>query len=379
MSSLRPKDRNSLCRFTFADGRQCRTPRSPGHPRFCSDHARKDSQARAAKKLAKDLSYFFSGEYLSACDLSAALGRLIAAVARGDIKPRSARTLAYLSQTLVQTIHLAQDEYIHAFGPDSWRKAVRNSVRQNFDYRNPSPPPEPPPDQGPVVAGRNLSRPRQETGEARAPQAQPIEPPSNCHSERSEESACSESQAALSQSIPPAPQPTPSPRTPLPPTGAEFAQRVVASRNSSRPGREIAEDQTPHAVAGQNFSRPELPTSSGPRRETRDLPPLTTRPASATQTAPIDPVTPAHHTGGNRAPEPQPAEPPSNCHSERSKESAFLESQAAPSQILSAPQQTASPSPAKARPSPPKPTPTRDPRAVHFDHTYRLLVDGKPF
>src|SRR5712671_7083654 len=121
MSSLRPQDRKSLCRFTFADGRQCRTPRSPHHPYFCSDHARKDSQARAADQLASDLSYFFSGEYLSACDLSAALGRLIAGVARGDVKPRSARTLAYLAQTLVQTIHLAQHEYINALGTDSWR------------------------------------------------------------------------------------------------------------------------------------------------------------------------------------------------------------------------------------------------------------------
>jgi hypothetical protein len=32
MSSLRPQDRKSLCRFTFADGRQCRTPRSPAIP-----------------------------------------------------------------------------------------------------------------------------------------------------------------------------------------------------------------------------------------------------------------------------------------------------------------------------------------------------------
>ena len=97
MSSLRPQDRKSLCRFTFADGRQCRTPRSPHHPHFCSDHARKESQACAADKLALELSYFFSGEYLSACDLSAALGRLLPAVVCGDIKPRSARTLAYLS------------------------------------------------------------------------------------------------------------------------------------------------------------------------------------------------------------------------------------------------------------------------------------------
>ncbi len=93
MSSLRPQDRKSLCRFTFADGRQCRTPRSPHHPHFCSDHARKDSQARAADKLARELSYFFSGQYLSACDLGAALGRLLPAVVRGDIKPRSTRSL----------------------------------------------------------------------------------------------------------------------------------------------------------------------------------------------------------------------------------------------------------------------------------------------
>jgi hypothetical protein len=52
MSSLRPQERKSLCRFTFADGRQCRSPRSPHHPHFCSDHARKDSQACAADKLA---------------------------------------------------------------------------------------------------------------------------------------------------------------------------------------------------------------------------------------------------------------------------------------------------------------------------------------
>src|SRR5713226_116547 len=148
MSSLRPvgrsaatlnKDRKSLCRFTFADGRQCRTPRSPHHSHFCSDHARKDSQACAADKLALELSYLFSGEYLSACDLSAALGA------------------------------------------DSWSRTVRNSVHQNFDHRHASPPPEPSPDQAlqptpqpapsphtpmpptrneftqHVVAGRNLS------------------------------------------------------------------------------------------------------------------------------------------------------------------------------------------------------------------------------
>jgi hypothetical protein len=145
MSSLRLQDRVSLCRFTFSDGRRCRTPRFPNHPHFCSDHARKESQACAADKLAHDLAYFFSGQYLSACDLSAALGRLIAGVARGDIKPRAARTVAYLSQTLAQTIHLAEHEYINALGANSWRNAVSNSIHQNFDHCNSSTQPEPSP------------------------------------------------------------------------------------------------------------------------------------------------------------------------------------------------------------------------------------------
>src|SRR6266403_1549093 len=162
MSSLRPvgrsaatlvKDRVSLCRFTFADGRQSRTPRSPNHPHFCFDHARKESQARSANKLARELAYFFSGKYLSANDLSAALGCLVPAVVRGDIKPRTAGTVAYLAQTLVQTIHLAQHEYINAFGTTDWRDAIRGSVNQNLAHRNPPPPANPQP---PVVAALAL-------------------------------------------------------------------------------------------------------------------------------------------------------------------------------------------------------------------------------
>src|SRR5216684_7266677 len=75
MSSLNPKDRVSLCSFTFSDGRRCRTPRTRNNPRFCAYHAQKEARARTAQKLGKDLAYFFSGDYLSACDLSTALAR----------------------------------------------------------------------------------------------------------------------------------------------------------------------------------------------------------------------------------------------------------------------------------------------------------------
>jgi hypothetical protein len=148
VSSLTSKDRVSLCLFSFTDGRRCRTPRTGNHPHFCFYHAQKEARAQAADKLAKDLACFFSGDYLSACDLSTAMARLIPAVIRGDIKPRLARTVAYMVQTQLQAINLSQHEYINAFGTDGWRKAVRNSVNVNYDYRFP-PNPAPEPSEGP--------------------------------------------------------------------------------------------------------------------------------------------------------------------------------------------------------------------------------------
>ena len=94
------KDRSRLCAFTFADGRQCRTPRRSGHPHFFYFHAQKEGKARAAKQAGEAISSFFFSDYLSACDLSAALGRVFSAVAEGHIKPKAATALAYLGQTL---------------------------------------------------------------------------------------------------------------------------------------------------------------------------------------------------------------------------------------------------------------------------------------
>jgi len=276
MSSLSPKDRVSLCSFTFADGRRCRTPRISSHPHFCFYHAQKEARARAAETLGKDLDYFFSGDYLSACDLSTALGRLIPAVVRGDVKPKTAHTVAYLVQTLMQAIHLSKHEYINAFGTDDWRQSIRNSVKYNQDYRfPPDPKPEPP------APPQLQSAPPQAQAPTPAPTpvsaSQPPETPVNCHSERSrptfssafapanapacavEESASSESQPdrpSFSNSslvthhspFPQAPQTAPSPHTPLPATSAELVQQVMAGLpRSVRPGStgETGERQAP--------------------------------------------------------------------------------------------------------------------------------------
>src|SRR5258707_9784217 len=167
MSSLSAKDRVSLCSFTFSDGRRCRTPRTGKNPHFCFDHAQKEARARAAQKLGKDLAYFFSGDYLSACDLSTALARLIPDVVRGDVKPKTAHTVAYLVQTLMQAIHISQHEYCEAFSSDAWRKSVRNSVNGNYNYRFP---PDPKPDSAP------------EQSESPQPHPQPAQTSVNCHS-----------------------------------------------------------------------------------------------------------------------------------------------------------------------------------------------------
>jgi hypothetical protein len=183
MSSLSPKDRVSLCLFTFEDGRRCRTPRTGNHPHFCFYHAQKESRAQAADKLAKDLACFFSGDYLTANDLSTALSRLIPATIRGDIKPRLARTVAYMVQTQLQAIHLSQHEYINAFGTDGWRKAVRKSVNVNYDYRFPpdqnAAEAEPAPQQPAQTPAQSPARPATETsvGTARpTPTTQPSLP-----------------------------------------------------------------------------------------------------------------------------------------------------------------------------------------------------------
>src|ERR1700756_20877 len=143
MSTNRSKDRASLCSFTFADGRQCRMPRREGHPYLCAFHARKEAQSLAGQEAAEDIAYLLSGSFISACDLSSALGRLFSAVAQGQVKPKTASTLAYLSQSLVQTLPLAQHEYIQAYDTDTWRDTIRTSHEQSADHFAAHPEPVP--------------------------------------------------------------------------------------------------------------------------------------------------------------------------------------------------------------------------------------------
>ena len=137
--------RANVCLYTFADGRRCRTPRSPKHAYFCVSHARREALAQAAENFGQDLSYFFSGKYLSASDLTTALGRTIQAVAHGHIDTKTATAINQLSQTLRQTIPLAQHEYLKTFGENNWTSAVQSSVNENYKRLHPPATPSQPP------------------------------------------------------------------------------------------------------------------------------------------------------------------------------------------------------------------------------------------
>ena len=128
MSTIRSKDRASLCTFTFADGRRCRSPRCSSHPHLCYSHALKQSQASAGVAIGNRILNRLSGSYLSACDLTNALGQIFSGVAQGSIKRKTAGTLAYLGQTMVNSIQLAQAEYINAFSTNQWRNTIYSSV-----------------------------------------------------------------------------------------------------------------------------------------------------------------------------------------------------------------------------------------------------------
>lgn len=297
MPSLTAKHRISLCLFSYEDGRRCRTPRLSSHPHFCFYHAQKESQVQSSEKLASEIAYLFSGDYLSASDLSTALGRLIPAVVRGQLKPRLARTVAYMLQTQLQAIHLSQREYVNAFGADGWKKALRHSVTANHDYLHP-----------------------QSSESAPAADSEP---------------------ATESLQATPAPSAQPIPAVPPPPSAADSTQACHPER-SEGPRKDPTQSTTDVTHLGPAF-HPSSPAEAA-LNIARNL-----FPERPNATAP-------------NQPEPLIATPPTDP---------------AP------PTQTAQPAAEVAPPQPPRPPrriePIHDPYTTHFDSSYRLTIDGKPW
>jgi len=162
-----------LCAFTFADGRQCRTPRRSGHHHHCYYHAKKEAEALIAKQAGEDLASLFCGKVLCPSDFAAALGRVLSAVAGGSIKPKTAVSLALLGHTLNQSIKIAQDEYANAPGGNARHERVVSCLMLPA-------PPEPPSQVAPTLQSEHSAAP--EPNPQSAPQPVPLQVPNHLES-----------------------------------------------------------------------------------------------------------------------------------------------------------------------------------------------------
>jgi len=167
------KDRSRLCAFTFADGRQCRTPRRSGHQHLCYYHAKKEAQALIAKQTREDVVSLFCGKVLCAPDFAAALGRVLSAVARGHIKPKTAVSLALLGQTLNQSIKIAQNEYANAPGGNARPERVASGLLLPA-------PPEPPRQVAPTLRSEHSAA--SDPNHQSPPQPVPLQVPNHLES-----------------------------------------------------------------------------------------------------------------------------------------------------------------------------------------------------
>ena len=126
MSSNDSEDRESLCAFTFADGRRCRMPRPFSNSEYCHHHQRKLRHLREHDDTAHNIALPLIGEVIAPSSLNFAVARLFAAVAEGRIPPKTANTLTNLAKVLLKTIPNAQNEFLRALrDPACWDDVVR--------------------------------------------------------------------------------------------------------------------------------------------------------------------------------------------------------------------------------------------------------------
>jgi hypothetical protein len=134
-------DRTRVCTYTFENSSKCRIPLT-SHPYLCTFHARKDAEERATDEAVRDIAFHLSNRYISHCDLSAAIAQTITAVAYNHIPVRTAATIAYLTQNLVQSLAGAEKEFKDTFGIYAWRQTIAdnfNTPRPNNSAVQPAP------------------------------------------------------------------------------------------------------------------------------------------------------------------------------------------------------------------------------------------------
>lgn len=101
--SARPSRPRNRCQHVTTAGRRCRMLRAPGHPGLCFFHAEQNEQFINADEVAAELTTGV-GDFGAPIDINQALGNLFKLVARGRVPLREARTLAYISQQILNIV-----------------------------------------------------------------------------------------------------------------------------------------------------------------------------------------------------------------------------------------------------------------------------------
>lgn len=117
------------CVFAFADGRRCTMPAaSASDYGLCYFHHQQYIERLNKQHAGEQICRGLADDINTACDLSAAFTNLFRATALGYIKPKTAHTLTYLGNLMLQTHLLAKQEYESAFENDPWPDVVAGSI-----------------------------------------------------------------------------------------------------------------------------------------------------------------------------------------------------------------------------------------------------------
>ena len=147
MSSKTTRDRASLCSFLFADGRQCRMLKKNKSSEFCHFHQLHADQIDDAIEAGKRIASCLPSDFVTNTSLTASLSRLYSSVAAGDFDIKTARTLAYLAQIMIQTIPGTHRELGQSIGwknLDKLTEVCLTHVNPGFRLAPPQPaPPQP--------------------------------------------------------------------------------------------------------------------------------------------------------------------------------------------------------------------------------------------
>jgi hypothetical protein len=153
ISEVQSRENVSRCQFTFADGRQCKTP----PVQLCAHHAPK--QKRGAKGLS-DASALeaLCSDLTTATNINRALAQTFLLMAQGRISRKDAVAFGYLSQLLLQSVSGVRAEYVAANGYRQWENKLKTSLIANAGE---DPEPSPGGDSGPSGGGsENLEHTR---------------------------------------------------------------------------------------------------------------------------------------------------------------------------------------------------------------------------